>query len=130
MQSMHSILHVWLDNQEFTYCVSEGKLFEASNAAIISAMGSQKKQVKLREDETIEKSNANMAVTLAGITTGLIVMAFIIFGIIAMTQKRGMFHLAQKWNDGRVNVLQLCLWNESILCELVSTIVMYQPLSS
>jgi hypothetical protein len=77
------------------YCVSEGKQFEASNAAMIS----QNKQVKLRENEPSKESNANMAVTVVGITAGLIVVAFIIFGMIALTQKRGMFHLGHKWSE-------------------------------
>lgn len=68
---------------------TEGKLFEASNAAIVSATGSQNKQVKLQENETSKESNANMAVTVVGITTGLIMVAFIIFGMIALKRKRG-----------------------------------------
>jgi hypothetical protein len=92
MQSTHSI-YGWI-TKSLSYCVSEGKLFEASNAAIMSAVASQNKQVK-----TSKESNANMAVTVVGITAGLIVMAFIIFGIITMAQKRGIFHLAHKWSD-------------------------------
>lgn len=76
------------------YCVSEGKHYEASNAAIMS--DSQNKQVKLRKDEKSKESNSNMVVTVVGITIGLIVVMFIIFGIVAMAQKRGMFHLAHK----------------------------------
>jgi hypothetical protein len=50
-----------------------------------------------------------MAVTVIGITAGLIVVAFIIFGMIALALKRGMLHIAGKWSERVVTVLQLCL---------------------
>jgi hypothetical protein len=65
----------------------------------MSALGLQNNQVKLPEDKISKESNANMAVTVVGITTGLIMVAFIIFGIIAMAQKRGVLRLAHKWSE-------------------------------
>jgi hypothetical protein len=40
-----------------------------------------------------------VAVTVIGITAGLIVVAFIIFGMVALKRKRGMFHLGHKWTE-------------------------------
>lgn len=91
-------IYGWI-TKSLPYCVSEGKILEASNAALMSSVDSQNKKVKLRKEDTSKESNANMIVTVVGITTGLIVVTFIIFGIIAMAQKRGMFHLAHKWSE-------------------------------
>lgn len=55
-----------------------------------------------------------MAVTVIGITAGVIVMAFIIFGLIALAQKRGLFHKAGKWSE-------TILW--SLLCKALGSCV-------
>jgi hypothetical protein len=73
---------------------TQHQLFEASNAATMSATGSENKQVRESKE-----SNANMAVTVVGITAGLVVVAFIIYVMIALARKRGMFHLADKWSE-------------------------------
>jgi hypothetical protein len=74
-------MYDWI-TKSLPYYVSEGKIM----------------QVKLREDDKSKESNANMALTVAGHTAGIIVLAFIIFGIVR-SQKRGMFHLAHKWSE-------------------------------
>jgi hypothetical protein len=60
------------------------------------------------------ESDASIAITVIGIIAGVIVMAFII-GMIALAHKRRTIHKAGKWSD----VLQLCLWSESILWSLL-----------